>query len=88
MNFNVFKSAVSAQFAKMSSGPLFRTDITGDDLWATYLKAFPEGTNPLYRKRTEHDCSCCKQFIRSIGNVVTIKNGRLVSIWDIAPTQV
>lgn len=87
MNFNVFKSAVSAQFAKMSSSPLFRTNTTGDELWATYLSAFPEGTNPLYRKRTEHDCSCCKQFIRTIGDVVTIKDGKLVSIWDIAPTN-
>ena len=83
MNFNVFKQAVAAQFAKMAKSPLFVTAITGDDLWATYLAAFPEGTNPIYRERTEHDCSCCKQFIRNIGNVVTIEDGKLVSIWDV-----
>jgi hypothetical protein len=88
MNFNVFKQAVATQFAKMVKSPLFVTAITGDDLWTTYLAAFPEGTNPIYRERTEHDCSCCKQFIRNIGNVVTIQDGKLVSIWDIAPTQV
>ncbi len=86
MNFNVFKSAVATQFAKMAKSPLFVTAITGDDLWATYLAAFPEGTNPIYRERTEHDCSCCKQFIRNIGNAVTIEDGKLVSIWDIEPT--
>ena len=80
MNFNVFKSAVATQFAKMAKSPLFVTDTTGDDLWATYLAAFPEGTNPIYRERTEHDCSCCRQFIRNIGNVVTIQDGKLVSI--------
>ncbi len=86
MNFNVFKAAVATQFAKMAKSPLFVTAITGDDLWATYLAAFPEGTNPTYRERTEHDCSCCKQFIRNIGNVVTIEDGKLVSIWDTEPT--
>ena len=87
MNFNVFKQAVATQFAKMVKSPLFVTAITGDDLWTTYLAAFPEGTNPIYRERTEHDCSCCKQFIRNIGNVVTIQDGKLVSIWDIVPTN-
>ena len=86
MNFNVFKKAVATQFAKMAKSPLFVTAATGDDLWATYLAAFPEGTNPIYRERTEHDCSCCRQFIRNIGNVVTIQAGKLVSIWDIEPT--
>ena len=87
MNFNVFKKAVATQFAKMAKSPLFVTATTGDDLWATYLAAFPEGTNPIYRERTEHDCSCCRQFIRNIGNVVTIQDGKLVSIWDIEPTS-
>ncbi|MBK8653177.1 MAG: hypothetical protein IPN20_04575 [Haliscomenobacter sp.] len=87
MNFNVFKQAVATQFAKMAKSQLFVTATTGDDLWATYLAAFPEGTNPVYRERTEHDCSCCKQFIRNIGNVVTIQDGKLVSIWDIVPTN-
>jgi hypothetical protein len=47
------------------------------------LAAFPEGTNPFFRERTEHDCSCCKQFIRNIGNVVAIVNGKLESVWGI-----
>lgn len=86
MNFNVFKSAVAKQFATMQAKALFTVNISGDELWGTYLSAFPEGTNPIYRERTEHDCSCCKQFIRNIGGVVAIIDGKLVSIWDIVPT--
>jgi len=82
MQINKFKTAVARQFAAMSKHPLFRTAVTGDELWATYLGAFPEGTNPIYRERTEHDCQCCKQFIRTVGNVVAIVYGRVVSIWD------
>lgn len=83
MNFKLFQQAVAVQFKRMSAHPLFRVNADKDWLWATYLNAFPAGTNLLYRKRTEHDCSCCKSFIRIIGNVVAIIDGKVESIWDI-----
>lgn len=82
MNFDTIKTAVAAQFTKMANGPLFTVDLSKDELWNTYLSAFPEGTNPMYRERTEHDCNCCKQFIRAVGNVVSIVDNKLVTIWD------
>lgn len=85
MNFIDFKNAVAKQFDLLSKQPeLFRTTASKDELWDTYLSSFPEGTNPIYRERTEHDCNCCKQFIRAVGNVIAIINGRPVSIWDFA----
>ena len=84
MNFNTFKQAVAKQFNRMAQHQLFTTSVEKDELWALYLAAFPEGTNPMYRERTEHDCSCCKQFIRNIGNVVAIIDGQMESIWDIS----
>jgi len=83
MSFIAFKKAVAKQFAVMSAGQLFRTNVERDVLWDAYLAAFPEGSNPIYRKSTEHDCSCCRQFIKAVGNVVAIKDGALVSIWDV-----
>lgn len=83
MNFQVFKTAVAAQFGSMSKHNLFLTDATKEQLWTTYLSAFPEGTNPMFRERTEHDCNCCKSFIRTIGGVVSVVNGRIQTIWDI-----
>jgi hypothetical protein len=83
MKFLSFKHAVATQFAAIAKQPLFRVDVSKDTLWSTYLGSFPEGSNPVYRERTEHDCNCCKNFIRDLGNVVAIIDGKLVSIWDV-----
>lgn len=83
MNFLTFKSAIAAQFAKMQQNPLFRVDIPSDALWANYLASFPPGANPIFRKRAEYDCSCCRSFVKNIGGAVAIIDGKLVSIWDI-----
>lgn len=83
LDFSKFKTAVDRQFkAMMVNGELFRTTADKDGMWETYLKSFPPGADPMYRKRTEHDCSCCRQFVRALGNVVTIVDGKVVSIWD------
>lgn len=80
--FNTFSKLINDRLNTLAEGELFVT-LPGDDLWHTYLAAFPEGTNNLYRERTEHDCSCCKSFIRQYGNVVAIIDGQLTSIWDV-----
>lgn len=81
-DFKPFSVAVHQQWMSMSKHELFVVDISGDDLFAAYLAAFPEGTNPIFRERTEHDCSCCKNFIRNIGNVVAIVDGQIITVWD------
>lgn len=84
MDFHVIKNAVAKQFEKMSKHQLLVAQIDKDTVWQTYLSSFPEGTNPMYRERTEHDCSCCKQFVRTIGGVVAIIDGKMESVWDIS----
>lgn len=83
MQFTLLKSALQRQFNEMKKYDLFRVQLDKDKLWDTYLASFPEGTNPMFRERTEHDCNCCKQFIRAAGNMVAIVNGQLVSIFDV-----
>lgn len=82
-DFRSFAAQIAAQFKQMATHPLYRTDATGDELWALYLASFPEGTNPIYRVRTEHDGSYDRSFVRKMGNVVSIAaDGELRSIWD------
>jgi len=83
MNSHVFQQAVAVQFNHMRQFPLFRADVSGDELWATYLVSFPEGTNPIYRQRTEHDCGCCRHFVRTMGNVVALTDKGYESIWNV-----
>lgn len=82
MDFHQIKTAVQRQFKKMSASPLYDAKVDGMKLWELFLASFPEGTNPIFRTRTEHDCSCCRSFIKNIGGLVSIKDGELVSIWD------
>ena len=85
MEFRPFKVAVMGQFDHMSRhvSHLFLTDVDKDTIWNTYLNSFPEGTNPIFKVRTEYDCNCCRQFLRPYANVVAIVDNKLVSIWDI-----
>lgn len=87
MNFALhIKTPLIEQFNKMSkSNTLYRVNVTKDELWNTYLNSFPQGSNEIYKTRTYHDCNCCKSFIRSMGNVVSITDqGKIESIWDIS----
>lgn len=88
MNFALhIKAPLIAQFNKMAknTNTLYRVGVTKDELWNTYLNSFPQGSNEIYKTRTYHDCNCCKSFIRSMGNVVSItEHGKIESIWDIS----
>mgnify|MGYP000673877120 CR=1 FL=1 len=78
--FEMFSKAVHAQFTEMSKGELFIVRVS--DIFDEYLKAFPEGTNPIFRKQTVHSCQCCKQFVKTLGKTVAIQDGKLVTVWD------
>jgi len=81
-DFSSFSEQLRQRFEALSQHELYTVAITGDEVWAAYLAAFPEGTNPIFRERTEHDCSCCRQFIRNLGNVVAIIDGVVHSLWS------
>jgi len=81
--FNLFRVNVRKHISRMvEAGNLFVVGLDKDRLWKLYLDSFPEGTNPMFRERTEHDCSDCRNFIKAMGNVVLIKDGQVTTIWD------
>lgn len=82
MNFKLFAQQVKNNFDAMATKPLYRSNIGLDEIKDIYLAAFPAGTNPMYITNTQHDCTCCKSFIRNVGGLVNIVNGQIITIWD------
>lgn len=84
MDFTEMRDMLRVHLKQMLKGAdkLFEVDVDKDELWNLYLDSFPAGTNNIYRERREHDCSCCRQFIKNIGNSVVIKDNKIETIWD------
>ena len=82
MTFQTFSKAVHDKLQSFNGRKLFMSPVP--DLSAQYLAAFPEGTNPVHITNTEHDCSCCKNFINNLGKVVVINDDlTLDSVWNV-----
>ena len=84
MEFKEFNALLRKQIKSMAQGQeyLFRSDVDYSVLWEVYLNSFPPGMNEVFRERREFDCCACRHFIRDFGNVVAIKGGEVISIWD------
>jgi hypothetical protein len=61
---------------------LYTVDVDKEILWDTYLRNFPDGTNEKFRERTSHDCTSCRHYVQGLGNVVSIKDGVISTMWD------
>lgn len=85
MEFKEFKAIQQKHLKKLFKNQthLFTTAIDKEEIYNIYLDSFPEGSNEIFRERREFDCSCCKHFIRSFGNVIAIINDyKIATIWD------
>jgi hypothetical protein len=82
MNFKVFADAVHQRLATLTAQHQHFFKADAGDLFQVYLSSFPEGTDPVFRERRVHDCQCCKQFIRNLGALVAIKDGKILTVWE------
>lgn len=82
--FKLFQKEFNKHFTDFckNAHELYVTSLDKDVLYDTYLSSFPSGTNEIYKERSEHDCNCCKYFIRNYGGIVKIENNQIVSIWE------
>jgi hypothetical protein len=84
LEFHLLKQAIQRRFNEMKTAPLFRAAIDKDEIWRLYLASFPEGANPMFRERTEHDCSCCRApSSRMRAAWCTVIDGEIATLWDI-----
>lgn len=77
------------QFDRMMvTDKLFRSAITGQEIWDMYLASFEDGDDPVFRdpQSSTHNCNNCNNFIRRYGNIVAIdENYQLETIFDVEP---
>lgn len=85
MDFHDLEAKLLRNFQDMQGkhGAAYRTDAEKEMLWNTYLESFPAKVNPVFRKRREFDCSCCRHFIYDIGGIVLIDdNYEVHTLWE------
>lgn len=87
MSFSTFKQDFQDNFEKLTENAsrLYEIEVDKDELWNLYLNSFTAGGNDVFRERRAHDCSCCRQFIRAIGNAVVIKDNVMHTLWEFRP---
>lgn len=80
-----FNQKIQAQFEIMcQTGKLFRSSITGQEIWNTYLNSFEQ--DPIFRdpESSEHNCNLCNNFLRRYGNIVALdENYNIITIFDV-----
>ena len=71
-NVDVYR-LFQAQFNRLQeTGKLFRSTVTGRQVWEAYMRGF--GEDPIWRspESSEHNCNTCRNFFERYGNVVAI----------------
>jgi len=76
--FKIVKQQLQDNFQKMLSlsEHLFYVTIDREVIWDNYLQAFE------LEEQQSHNCNCCKSFLRQYAGIISIIDGKRVSIWD------
>ena len=85
-----FTKKMQLQFNRMcNTGKLFRSSLTGQQVWDLYLKGFTKEENPVFRdpNSSTHNCNLCNNFIRRYGNIIAIdENYEIITLFDVTDT--
>lgn len=82
---------LQAQFKVMcATGKLFKSSLTGRQVWKLYLDSFEEKHDPTFRdpNSSTHNCNHCNNFIKRYGNVVAIdENYNIITLFDVVAEE-
>ena len=82
-----FTKKIQLQFDRMcNTGKLFRSSITGQQVWDLYINGFTKEEDPVFRdpQSSIHNCNLCNNFIRRYGNIVAIdENYETITLFDV-----
>lgn len=84
MNYQIVSEEMENHFKDMIEGSkrLFKVECDPNKLWDLYINTFTKDENKIYKTKGEYECYECKRFIKKYGNVVSIKNNVLDTIWN------
>jgi len=88
MEFKQLAASISRNMQQLEKlGRLFRSSVSGDQLWCAYIDNFRSGDDPVFRdpQSSTHRGNLDNNFIRRYGNIVCIdaQTFQLKSIFDI-----
>lgn len=87
MLFIELNKKIQDRFLEMQQYKLFRSTMTGQEVWDTYINGFLPEENPVFRdpNSSTQNCNNDKNFLRRYGNIVAITPaGELLTMFDIA----
>ena len=85
MTTKEFNAALQVQFNKMQPHKLYRSSISGNQVWELYINGFLAEENPIFRdpNSSTYNCNNDKNFLRRYGNIVAITSaGELLTLFD------
>ena len=86
-----FTTLIQAQLNKMcKTGKLFRSNITGNQVWDMYISSFQKEYDPIFRdpESTTHNCNLCKNIIRRYGNIIAIdESNNIMTLFDVQASE-
>jgi hypothetical protein len=86
MSFKELNKRMQERFTEMQQHKLFRSSVSGQQVWDTYINGFLPEENPVFRdpNSSTQNCNNDKNFIRRYGNIVAITpTGELMTMFDI-----
>jgi len=69
-----------------ATGKLFRSSLTGHQVWELYINSFEKEYNPIFRdpNSSTHNCNLCNNFIRRYGNIVALDEKlNIITMFDV-----